>query len=97
VASGVRPPTSKAAVVEDIVYASQQDARSFWPSLTMPTLLVRAARPLLPGTGFIVGAKLRDAFLAAVSSAEGVEIDANHYGVMAHPDSLRAIAGFLTC
>ena len=97
VASGVRPRTSKAAVVEDIVYASQQDARSFWPSLTMPTLLVRAARPLLPGTGFIVGAKLRDAFLAAVSSAEGVEIDANHYGVMAHPDSLRAIAGFLTC
>jgi hypothetical protein len=63
----------------------------------MPTLLVRAARPLLPGTGFVVGANLRDAFLAAVSSSQGVEIDANHYGVMAHPDSLRAIAGFLTC
>jgi pimeloyl-ACP methyl ester carboxylesterase len=96
VPSGVRPRTSKAAVVEDMVYASQQDAKSFWPSLTMPTLLVRAARPLLPGTGFVVGTKLRDAFLEAVSSAEGVEIDANHYGVMAHPDALRAIAGFLT-
>ena len=97
VASGVRPRTSKAAVVEDLVYGSQQDAQSFWPSLRMPTLLVRAARPLLPGTGFVVGEKLRDAFLEAVPSAEVVEIDANHYGVMAHPDSLRAIVGFLTC
>ena len=94
VASGVRPRTSKAAVVEDLVYASQQDAKSFWPSLRMPTLLVRAALPL--GTGFVVGEKLRDAFLDAVPSAEVVEIDANHYGVMAHPESLRAIAGFLT-
>jgi len=94
VASGVRPRTSKAAVVEDLVYGSQQDAKSFWPSLRMPTLLVRAALPL--GTGFVVGEKLRDAFLDAVPSAEVVEIDANHYGVMGHPESLRAIAGFLT-
>jgi pimeloyl-ACP methyl ester carboxylesterase len=97
VPSGVQARTSKDAVLEDIVYGSSQDATAFWSRLTMPTLLVRAGRPLLPGAGFIVGAALRDAFLEAVSSAEAVEIDANHYGVMAHPDALRAIAGFLTC
>jgi hypothetical protein len=96
VAGGVQPRTSKTAVMEDVLYGSRQDARSFWPQLKMPTLLVRAARPLLPGTGFVVGAKLRDDFLDAVPSAEAVEVDANHYGVMAHPDALRAIARFLS-
>jgi pimeloyl-ACP methyl ester carboxylesterase len=95
---GVRPRTSKAAVLEDVVYGANQDATAFWPSLRVPVLLLRAARPLLPGTGFVIGTALRDAFLRAVPSARAVEIDANHYGVMAHPDSLRAIAAFLaTC
>jgi len=92
---GVRPRTSKAAVLEDAVYGSKQDAKAFWPALTMPTLLVRASRPLLPGTGFVVGEKLRDDFLDAVPSARAVEVDANHYGVMAHPEALRAITRFL--
>jgi len=96
VPGGVRARTSKEAVLEDLVYGSKQDAKAFWPRLTMPTLLVRASRPLLPGAGFIVGAALRDAFLDAVPSAKAVEVDANHYGVMAHPDALRAIADFLT-
>ena len=95
VPSGVRPRTSKEAVVEDLVYGSKQDAKTFWPRLTMPTLLVRAARPIVPGGGSIVGLALRDAFLDAVPSAVSVEIDANHMGVMAHPDALRAIADFL--
>jgi pimeloyl-ACP methyl ester carboxylesterase len=95
VPGGVRPRTSSEAVVEDMVYGSGHDARLFWASLRMPTLLVRAALPLPPGAGFVVGAALRDAFLAAVSSAEAAEVDANHYGVMAHPDALRAIDDFL--
>jgi len=97
VPAGVRPRTSKAAVFEDIVYGSQHNARAFWPSLGMPTLLVRGARPLTPGGGFVVGAALRDEFIGAVPSAKTLEVDANHYGVMAHPDALRAIAHFLTC
>ena len=56
---------------------------------------MRAAQPLLPGTGFIVGAALRDAFLAGVPAAEAVEVDANHYGVMAQEETLRAIDRFL--
>jgi len=63
----------------------------------MPTLLVRAGRPLLASGGSVVGAALRDAFLDAVGTAEAVEIEANHYGVMAHPQALRAITRFLTC
>lgn len=96
VKGGVRPRTSREAVLADVLYGAGQDAKLFWPQLSMPTLLVRAAQPLLPGTGFVVGAVLRDAFLAAVPSAQAVEVDANHYGVMAHPQALRAIDGFLS-
>jgi pimeloyl-ACP methyl ester carboxylesterase len=95
VAGGVRPRTSREAVQADVLYGAGQDARLFWPQLRMPTLLVRAAQPFLPGTGFVVGPALRDAFLATVPSAHAVEVDANHYGVMAHQEALRAIADFL--
>jgi pimeloyl-ACP methyl ester carboxylesterase len=95
VPGGVRPRTSMEAVVEDMVYGAGHDAKLFWASLLMPTLLVRAARPLPPGTGFVVGSVLRNDFLAAVSSAEAADVEANHYGVMAHPDALRAIDDFL--
>jgi pimeloyl-ACP methyl ester carboxylesterase len=91
---GVRSRTSKAAVIEDAVYGGGHDASQFWGALRMPTLLVRAARPL-PGGGFVVGAQLRDAFLAAVPSGEVAEVDANHYGVMADLGALRAIDDFL--
>ena len=98
VAGGVRSRTSKEAVLADVLYGAGQDAKLFWPLLRMPTLLLRAAQPFLPDTdtGFVVGAGLRDAFLAAVPSAKAVEVDANHYGVMAHPEALRAIDDFLS-
>jgi pimeloyl-ACP methyl ester carboxylesterase len=95
VPGGVRPRTSKLAVLEDAGYGGRHDAKQLWPALRMPTLLVRAARPLLPGAGFVVGAALRDAFLDAVPSAEVVEVDANHYGVMAAPAALDAVDEFL--
>lgn len=95
VPGGVRPRTSLEAVVEDMVYGAGQDATRFWPSLRMPSLLVRATRPLPPGTGLVVGSALRDAFVGAVSAAQVVDVDANHYAVMADPDALRAIADFL--
>lgn len=95
VPGGVRPRTSKAAVMEDTLYGAAHDARALWPALRMPTLLVRASQPLLPGTGFVVGVALREAFLAAVPSARLAEVDANHYGVMAHGVALEAIANFL--
>jgi pimeloyl-ACP methyl ester carboxylesterase len=90
----VRPRTSFRAVAEDLVYNLIHSAASLWPRLRMPTLLARATRRL-PPFGLVVGARLRDAFLRSVASAELVEVDANHYEIMAHPDALRAIDDFL--
>jgi pimeloyl-ACP methyl ester carboxylesterase len=90
----VRPRTSFRAVLEDLVYNLVHTAATLWPRLRMPVLLVRGTRRL-PPFGLVVGARLRDAFLRAVASAELLEVDANHYEVMADPDALRAIDAFL--
>jgi pimeloyl-ACP methyl ester carboxylesterase len=95
IAGGVRPRTSKVAVLEDAAYGGTHDASMLWRALSMPTLLLRAKQPLLPNAGFVVGEKLRDEFLEAVSSADNVEVDANHYGVMADAAAIRAIEKFL--
>jgi hypothetical protein len=62
----------------------------------MPALLVRAARPLVPGGPFVVSDEDRDAFARQVPEATVVEIDANHYGMVTHPGTADAILGFLT-
>jgi pimeloyl-ACP methyl ester carboxylesterase len=90
----VRPRTSFRAVLEDLVYNLVHTSATLWPQLRMPVLLLRATRRL-PPFGLVVGARLRDAFLRTVASAELVEVDANHYEVMAHLDALRAIDAFL--
>jgi len=90
----VRPRTSFRAVSEDLLYNLTHTGASLWPRLRSPTLLLRATRRL-PPYGLVVGARLRDAFLRAVQSAELTEIDGNHYEIMAHPEALRAIDEFL--
>ncbi len=95
VEGGVRARTSRGAVTEDFEYGTSHDPRRLWPALSMPVLLVRAARPLLPGGPFIVGADDRDAFAQSVPEAKVVEVDANHYGVVTHPRTAKAIQGFL--
>ena len=59
----------------------------------MPSLLVRAARPL--GKGFIVTAADRDRFVAKVRGGRAIDIDANHYGVIMHPDTAAHVQQFL--
>ncbi len=95
VPGGVRARSDRAAVTEDADYGERQDPRPLWTSLSMPVLVVRATQPLLGETGFIVPEAERDAFLAAVRSAELVEVDGNHYGVNTHPDTAAAIRAFL--
>ncbi|MDB4929169.1 MAG: alpha/beta hydrolase fold protein [Myxococcaceae bacterium] len=90
---GVRPRTDRAAVFEDMTYGATQSPRSFWPDLTMPALLVRAAVPL--GDGYIVSARDRADFLHEVPRSEAVDVDANHYAVMTHPATAAAIRSFL--
>ena len=92
---GVRARTSREAVAEDFDYVLSHDPRPLWPALTMPALLVRAARPIVPGGPFIVSDQDRDEFVRSVPAAALVEVDANHYGVMAHATTASAIASFL--
>jgi 3-oxoadipate enol-lactonase len=95
VEGGVRARTSRAAVAEDFAYGASHDPRRLWPGLTMPALLVRAARPVVPGGPFIVSDEDRDAFAQRVPGATVVEVDANHYGVVTHARTADAILAFL--
>jgi len=90
-----RSRASTEAVAEDRAFTATQDPYVRWRYLSMPTLLVRATRELRPGSGLVVPADDRDAFVAAVPSAEVVEIDANHVTVNVHPDAMDAIEQFL--
>lgn len=90
---GVSPRTHAAAVLEDMAYGTLQRPHRLWKHLVMPSLLVRAARPL--GKGFIVSAADRDRFVAKVRGARAVDIDANHYGVIMHPDAAEHVRSFL--
>ncbi len=99
---GVTARTSRTAVVEDMTFgagacAFGDDAGIYglWRSLTMPVLLLRATREMLPGTGFLVGARDRQRFPAMVPSATVVDIDANHYTIATSDDTADAIRRFL--
>lgn len=92
---GVRARTSREAVTEDFTYGTSHDPRALWPALTVPALLVRAGRPIVPGGPFIVSEEDRDAFAYRVAGAGVVEVDANHYGVVTHPHTGDEIAQFL--
>jgi pimeloyl-ACP methyl ester carboxylesterase len=90
---GVRVRTSRTAIFEDVAYASRQYPPDLWSSLSMRSLLVRAALPL--GAGYIVSTSDRDRFLASVPGSTSVDVDANHYGIMTHPTTAAALRSFL--
>ncbi len=94
VPGGVQQRANQTAVLEDLGYAAVTQVRDLWPGVGASTLLVRAAQPLGPG-GDVVTAADRDAFLKTAPRAKAVEIDANHYGVINHPDTARAVEEFL--
>lgn len=96
----VRPLTSLRAIMEDTFYACWHDPRRLWTSLTVPVLLVRAARPLLAGpgrrgAGLVVGPQDLARFAASVPQARVVDVDANHYGVLMHESTAGAVVEFL--
>lgn len=95
VPGGVRQRASKETIQEDLDWAAKTDVRALWPDVTAPTLLVRAGISILPGGDIITEAD-RDAFLKTAADATAVQIDANHYGVMNHPDTARAVLEHLT-
>jgi branched-chain amino acid transport system ATP-binding protein len=95
VEGGVRARTSADAPREDEKYRQSQDPYALWDSVTMPSLLIRARQPILPGLGYIFNEADRDRFLREVAGSRAVEIDANHYLVGMNPDAAQAIAEFL--
>ncbi|HZU72831.1 MAG TPA: alpha/beta fold hydrolase [Acidimicrobiales bacterium] len=95
VEGGYRSRTRPEAIAEDGAYAATQDLYGLWRHLAMPTLLLRATREFLPGSGHIVSAADRDRFAAEVPTARVVEVDANHMTINTHPDSAAAITTFL--
>ena len=92
---GVVSRTDRAAILEDVGYASGHPASDLWAGVTGPTLLCRATVGLGPEGGLIVTSADRDEFAATHPQAQMLEIDANHYGIIEHPDTVRAIAEFL--
>jgi pimeloyl-ACP methyl ester carboxylesterase len=92
----VKPRTDATAVAEDAAYGGTRNPRDFWPSITMPALLLRALIPLGGPDGFIVTREDYDAFLRDVPSASGKELEANHYAIMVDPRSCETIEAFLS-
>ncbi len=95
VAGGVRQRASRDAVLEDLQYAATTDVRGLWPHATVPTLLLRAGIPFEPGAD-IITVEDRDAFLRVAKQAHAIEVPANHYGVMDHPQTAQAVQELLT-
>lgn len=92
---GVRQRASREAVVEDLQYAATTDVRALWVHAVSQTLLVRAAHPFAPGADIVTEAD-RDAFLQVAQRSKAVEVPANHYGVMNHPHTARAVQELFT-
>jgi hypothetical protein len=92
---GVRLRTSRRAVLADTLHGASHDPRRLWPPLTMPVLLVRATVPLRPDGGLVVTAADRDRAAAVLPRLRVVEVPANHYGVVAHEATLRAVRDFV--
>jgi pimeloyl-ACP methyl ester carboxylesterase len=102
VEGGVAARSDRQAVMEDgafgagaFAFGEDSAVHGLWRHLTMPVLLLRATRELLPGFGHVVPEAERDRFVAAVPDVRVVEVDANHYGINTHEASAAAIAEFL--
>ncbi len=92
---GVQARSERNAVLEDYSYGETHEAYPLWQYLTMPVLLLRATREILPGMGLIVSDADRLRFPRDVPTATVVDIDANHYTVNTCDGSVVAIRRFL--
>jgi len=81
---------------EDEKHRQEQDPYALWRSVTMPSLLVRAARPIMEGMGYILNEADTERFRREVPGAQVRLIDANHYVVGMHDETAAAIRDFLS-
>lgn len=95
VEGGVTQRASPRAVLEDLTYGSMQlGVRNLWKGIRAMSLLLRAGVPI-GDDGYIITLDDRDGFLRTVPSSKGVEVPANHYGIMNHPKTAKAVVEFL--
>jgi len=99
---GVASSNDRGAVVEDLGYgnamywpAPEPPIHALWNAVSMPALVLRARQEILPGFGSILPAAEAERFAAAVPSARVTEINANHFTITTHDDSIAAIGAFL--
>ncbi|HEY6379483.1 MAG TPA: alpha/beta fold hydrolase [Candidatus Dormibacteraeota bacterium] len=92
---GMRTLTDRDAVLEDARWGGDHDAGDLWPGIRHPTLLVRATQPLGDPGGFVLAAADVPRFLNAVPRSQSVDVDANHYTVITHEDTVTATRRFL--
>jgi pimeloyl-ACP methyl ester carboxylesterase len=95
VPGGMRARTQAAAVQEDFTYGNLHDARRLWHKFAMPVLALRASRSMSGRNGFIVTEFDLRHFLRTAPLGTAVEIDANHYDIMMHAQTLASIREFL--
>jgi pimeloyl-ACP methyl ester carboxylesterase len=91
----VRPRTSSVAVFEDVVYGASHDPRLLWHGIDTPTLILRAALPMAGRDGFILTEFDTENFIRLTPSAHAKAIEANHFGIIVHPDTVNALRTFL--
>ena len=91
----VSPRTSSRAVFEDIAYGAWHDPRRLWHDVEMPVLVLRAAVPLAAPDGFILTDFDTERFVHLTPSTRAKDIQANHLGIVMHPDTAEAISDFV--
>ena len=94
--------SDRGAVLEDLGYGNamywsgpEAPIDALWTAIRVPALVLRARQEILPGFGFILPTAEAERFAAAVLSARLAEIDANHFTITTHDDSIAAIGAFL--
>jgi pimeloyl-ACP methyl ester carboxylesterase len=88
------PSTSRAAAEEDLYQRWPGDWSDHWRALTMPTLLVRAMKPL--NGALIVPDRAVDAFAATNPEVRVVETpESNHFTCIIDPRTLAAMEDLL--
>jgi pimeloyl-ACP methyl ester carboxylesterase len=91
----VRSCTRTGPVFEDIAYGRRYDPRRLWRRLEVPALALRATRPIGGHSGFIVTSFDLKNFARVAAQAKAAEVDANHYDIVMHPQTLATIREFL--
>ncbi|WP_231737621.1 alpha/beta hydrolase [Mycobacterium sp. IS-1742] len=89
-----RPTTSRAAAEEDLYQRWPTDWTDHWRALTMPTVVVRAMRPL--GGAVLIGDDAIDALRATNPAIRIVDTpDSNHFTCIVDPRTVEAVESVL--